>query len=48
MLKFDKHGSSVVIAVVKLARGYTGRKIVTIPAQQLFFHFMFGLSAVRF
>lgn len=39
MVKFAKHGSSVVTAAVKLARAYTGRKIVAIPAQQPFFSF---------
>lgn len=39
MVKFAKHGSTVTTAAVKLARAYTGRKYVAIPAEQPFFSF---------
>lgn len=39
MIKFAKHGSTVVTAAVKLSRAYTGKKYVIIPAQQPFFSF---------
>ena len=39
MVKFAKHGSTVTTAAVKLARAYTGRKYIAIPAEQPFFSF---------
>jgi glutamate-1-semialdehyde 2,1-aminomutase len=39
MVKFAKHGSTVTSAAVKLARAYTGRKLVALPAEQPFFSF---------
>lgn len=39
MVKFAKHGSVVTTAAVKLARAYTGRKYVAIPAEQPFFSY---------
>jgi glutamate-1-semialdehyde 2,1-aminomutase len=37
MIKFAKNGSDVTTAAVKLARAYTGRDLVAIPAEQAFF-----------
>lgn len=37
MIKFGKNGSDVTTAAIKLARAYTGRDIVAIPANQPFF-----------
>jgi glutamate-1-semialdehyde 2,1-aminomutase len=39
MVKFAKHGSTVTTAAVKLARGFTGRKYIAVPAEQPFFSF---------
>ncbi|WP_410222083.1 glutamate-1-semialdehyde 2,1-aminomutase [Pedobacter sp.] len=39
MVKFAKHGSTVTTAAVKLARAYTGKKYIAIPAEQPFFSF---------
>lgn len=39
MVKFAKHGSTVTSAAMKLARAYTGRKYLAIPAEQPFFSF---------
>jgi glutamate-1-semialdehyde 2,1-aminomutase len=39
MVKFAKHGSTVTTAAVKLARAYTGRKYIAVPAEQPFFSF---------
>ncbi|MFD2872525.1 glutamate-1-semialdehyde 2,1-aminomutase [Mucilaginibacter ximonensis] len=39
MVKFAKHGSVVTSAAVKLARAYTGKKYVLVPAQQPFFSY---------
>ncbi|MGB3947104.1 MAG: glutamate-1-semialdehyde 2,1-aminomutase [Bacteroidia bacterium] len=39
MVKFAKHGSSVTSAAMKLARAYTGRKYIAVPAEQPFFSF---------
>lgn len=39
MVKFAKHGSTVTTAAVKLARAFTGRKYIAIPAEQPFFSF---------
>jgi glutamate-1-semialdehyde 2,1-aminomutase len=39
MVKFAKHGSTVTTAAVKLARAYTGRKYIAIPAEHPFFSF---------
>lgn len=39
MVKFAKHGSAVTTAAIKLARGYTGKKIVAIPVEQPFFSY---------
>jgi glutamate-1-semialdehyde 2,1-aminomutase len=39
MVKFAKHGSTVTTAAMKLARAYTGRKYICIPAEQPFFSF---------
>ncbi|MCA1801778.1 MAG: glutamate-1-semialdehyde 2,1-aminomutase [Rhodothermaceae bacterium] len=36
MVKFGKHGSDATTAALKLARAYTGREMVAIPAQQPF------------
>lgn len=39
MVKFAKHGSTVTTAAVKLARAFTGRKYVAVPAEHPFFSF---------
>lgn len=39
MVKFAKHGSTVTTAAVKLARAYTEKKYIAIPAEQPFFSF---------
>ncbi len=39
MVKFAKHGSTVTTAAVKIARAYTGRKYIAVPAEQPFFSF---------
>ncbi len=39
MVKFAKHGSTVTTAAVKLARAYTGRKYIAVPAEHPFFSF---------
>ena len=39
MVKFAKHGSTVTTAAIKLARAYTGRKFIAVPAEQPFFSF---------
>jgi len=39
MVKFAKNGSNVTTAAIKLARSYTGRKLVCIPEEQPFFSF---------
>jgi len=39
MVKFARHGSSVTTGAVKLARGYTGRKLIAIPEEHPFFSF---------
>lgn len=39
MVKFAKNGSNVTTAAVKLARAYTGRKIICVPEEQPFFSF---------
>lgn len=37
MIKFGKNGSDVTSAAIKLARAYTGRDMVAVPADQPFF-----------
>lgn len=39
MVKFARHGSSVTTGAVKLARGFTGRKLVALPQEHPFFSF---------
>lgn len=39
MVKFAKHGSAVTSAAVKLARAYTKRKYVIVPAEHPFFSY---------
>ncbi|MEZ0184341.1 glutamate-1-semialdehyde 2,1-aminomutase [Flavobacterium oncorhynchi] len=39
MVKFAKHGSAVTTAAVKLARAYTGRKMVVVPFEHPFFSY---------
>lgn len=39
MVKFAKHGSTVVTAAVKLARAYTGRHLVAVCSEHPFFSF---------
>lgn len=39
MVKFAKHGSTVTTAAIKLARAFTGRKFIAVPAEQPFFSF---------
>jgi glutamate-1-semialdehyde 2,1-aminomutase len=39
MVKFAKHGSAVTSAAVKLARAYTKRKYVVVPAEHPFFSY---------
>lgn len=39
MVKFAKHGSTVTTAAMKLARAYTNRKYIAVPAQHPFFSF---------
>lgn len=39
MIKFAKNGSAVTTAAVKLARAYTGRKIVAYPSEHSFYSF---------
>lgn len=39
MVKFAKHGSVVTSAAVKLARAYTGKKYVAVPAEHPFFSY---------
>ena len=43
MVKFTKNGSTAVTAAVKLARAYTGKKIILRCSEQPFFHMMIGL-----
>jgi glutamate-1-semialdehyde 2,1-aminomutase len=39
MVKFAKHGSVVTSAAIKMARAYTGKKYVLVPAEQPFFSY---------
>jgi len=39
MVKFAKHGSAVTTAAVKLARAYTGKKMVAVPVEHPFFSY---------
>ena len=39
MVKFAKHGSTVTTAAVKLARAFTGKRIVACPVEHPFFSF---------
>lgn len=39
MVKFAKHGSTVTSAAIKLARAYTNRKYIAVPAEHPFFSF---------
>ncbi len=39
MIKFAKNGSTVTTAAVKLARAYTGRKLVAFPAEHPFYSY---------
>ncbi|MDO3642475.1 glutamate-1-semialdehyde 2,1-aminomutase [Mucilaginibacter sp. L3T2-6] len=39
MVKFAKHGSAVTTAAVKLARAYTKKKYIAVPAEQPFFSY---------
>lgn len=39
MVKFAKHGSAVTTAAIKLARAYTGKKLIAIPFEQPFFSY---------
>ncbi|TAE28176.1 MAG: glutamate-1-semialdehyde 2,1-aminomutase [Candidatus Kapaibacterium sp.] len=39
MIKFAKNGSSVTTAAVKLARGFTGRKLIAFPGDHPFYSF---------
>jgi len=39
MVKFAKHGSAVTTAAMKLARAYTGKKFIAVPAEQPFFSY---------
>lgn len=39
MVKFAKHGSAVTSAAVKLARAYTKRKYIVVPAEHPFFSY---------
>ena len=39
MVKFAKHGSAVTSAAIKLARAYTKRKYVVVPAEHPFFSY---------
>jgi glutamate-1-semialdehyde 2,1-aminomutase len=39
MVKFAKHGSVVTTAAMKLARAYTGRKYIAIPAEHPFYSY---------
>lgn len=39
MVKFGKNGSTVTTAAVKLARAYTGRKLVAFPAEHPFYSY---------
>jgi len=39
MVKFAKHGSAVTSAAMKLARAYTGKKYIVVPAEQPFFSY---------
>jgi glutamate-1-semialdehyde 2,1-aminomutase len=39
MVKFAKHGSAVTTAAIKLARAYTGKKIVVVPVEHPFFSY---------
>nr|WP_294900896.1 glutamate-1-semialdehyde 2,1-aminomutase [uncultured Pedobacter sp.] len=39
MVKFAKHGSTVTTAAIKLARAYTGRKLIAIPVEHPFYSF---------
>jgi glutamate-1-semialdehyde 2,1-aminomutase len=39
MVKFAKHGSTVTSAAMKLARAYTGRKLIAVPSEHPFFSF---------
>jgi glutamate-1-semialdehyde 2,1-aminomutase len=50
MVKFAKNGSNVTTAAVKIARAYTGRRIVCVPRQQPFFSFddwFIGVTALK-
>lgn len=39
MVKFAKHGSTVTTAAIKLARAYTGKRMVAVPFEQPFFSY---------
>lgn len=39
MVKFAKHGSAVTTAAVKLARAYTGKRMVAVPVEHPFFSY---------
>lgn len=39
MIKFGKNGSTVTTAAVKIARGYTGRKLVAFPGDHPFYSY---------
>jgi glutamate-1-semialdehyde 2,1-aminomutase len=39
MVKFAKNGSNVTTAAVKIARAYTGKKVILVPKEQPFFSF---------
>lgn len=39
MIKFSKNGSTVTTAALKLARGFTGRKLVAFPADHPFYSY---------
>lgn len=50
MVKFAKHGSTVTTAAIKLARAYTGKKMVAVPVEHPFFSFddwFIGSTVVR-
>ncbi len=50
MVKFAKNGSNVTTAAVKIARAYTGRRLVCVPRQQPFFSFddwFIGTTALK-
>jgi len=39
MIKFGKNGSTVTTAAVKIARGYTGRKLIAFPGDHPFYSY---------